>query len=565
MATNNKRLPGDARVADIARAQFRRDNKQVSLKSLSPEAMQARYRDSINTPNPLDNTDRLSLDLESQMQLPVSEIDPYDKNPRVGENDRYGEIKESIRVSKVLSPLVVTRRPGSTRFMVGAGGNTRLKATQELFAETGDPKFETLFVTYRPWQSESSVLVAHLVENELRGEMNFWDRANGVWSLKAEIEAESASKSLSLRQLHGELNKRGLSTSITLLSFYGFAIEQLGELGVATARITQLSVREMQPVFNQLSSYFMAHGHTEEAWNALRRDTLKGLADSLEASMFEQAAEGNRRTVRPLDPAEIIVAMESAVATELAQSVAQISAMRQLAKDFPNASIDELKLRYRNANATPVVAPASVSKPSETPRTPASTLQPAPSRHEPKPATGAVRAAEIPVEADSGAGDPADDSDNENHVPALELDPSGAVRAAIIDFTRSCGVADLLRLQDDLPMGYFMEIPADELAIDLDEQQPYRHIGWWIGATHSGQIDGDLSALLPDDSLWRQAQRMEAGQDDTALQWYIENPLGSPPGLIELAQWLMRVPAHVLADYEQLLHALRVLRTRSEH
>lgn len=562
MATTSKRLPGDARVADIARAKFQRENKQMSLKNLSPEALQARYRESINAQNPLDNTDRLSLELESQMQLPVSEIDSYDKNPRVGENDRYGEIKESIRVSKVLSPLVVTRRPGSTRFMVGAGGNTRLKATQELFAETGDPKFETLFVTYRPWQSESSVLVAHLVENELRGEMNFWDRANGVWSLKAEIEAESGGKSLSLRQLHGELNKRGLSVGLAMLSYYGFAIEHLGELGVATARISKNSVQEVQPVFNQLASYFLAHGHTEEAWNTLRRDTLKGLAASLEESMFEQASEGNRRTVRPLDPAEIIVAMEAAVGSKLAQSTAQISAMRQLAKAFPNASIDELKLRHRNATETPADPPPDKQVASL--GAPASPAQPAPSRHEPKPVTGAVRAAEVPVEADKGAIDRLDVPGSVAQDSSVELDPREAVRTAIINFTRSCGVADLLRLQDDLPMGYFMEIPADEVAIDLDEQQPYRHIGWWIGATHSGQIDGELSALLPSESLWRQAQRMEAGQDETALQWYIENPLGSPPGLIELAQWLMRVPAHVLADYEQLLHALRVLRTHSE-
>lgn len=144
------------------------------------------------------------------MTLPVMDILHYDKNPRKAINDQYDVIKESIRSTKQLtSPLVVTRRPGQDKFMVGKGGNTRLTALQELFSETGDAAFQYVVVTYTPWLSESSTLSAHLVENELRGEMIFWDKAKAYADLKQMIESETGNP-LSARAFEQTLKERGL-------------------------------------------------------------------------------------------------------------------------------------------------------------------------------------------------------------------------------------------------------------------------------------------------------------------------------------------------------------------
>ncbi|MBK6744543.1 MAG: hypothetical protein IPG66_16900 [Hydrogenophilales bacterium] len=151
------RLPKGVSVGDAARSALQRQPTQPEgSKRLSPEDLRARMvKESLNVGLPNDNSAQLSIDTESQMTLPVMEILLYDKNPRQTINDQWDAIKESIRSTKRLnSPLVVTRRPGEKKYMVGKGGNTRLAILQELFAETSDQDFQYTVVTYTPWKSE---------------------------------------------------------------------------------------------------------------------------------------------------------------------------------------------------------------------------------------------------------------------------------------------------------------------------------------------------------------------------------------------------------------------------
>lgn len=562
----SKRLPGDARVADLAHAKLIKDQRNKgtagpSIRTLSPDELQARVSRSVNIANPADNTDSLSQEMEGLIQLKISDVDPYDKNPRQHENERYDDIKESIRVTNVLSPLVVTRRPGAPRYMVGAGGNTRLKAQQELWAETGEARFEYLLGIYRPWASEVTTLVSHLAENELRGGLTFWDRANGVWALKREIEVELG-KHLSLRQLRDEMLARGLRVAIGVLSFYGFAVEQLGELGPATSRLTHPIIRDLQPPITQLQRYTMLTGLTEDDWTALRAEALKPLANVLAQDAYEEDESEGTKKICPLDPARIITNLERAVAARLNEPVADVQALRQLAETYPKASLEELRLRHRNASAA---VPPPIVRPTPSPlnedATPAVPTGNGSGAVEPSPVIAAEkRQARSPERTESeddelNATDPADDD------PDLDTDanPHGSATDAIVAFTRACGVADLLRLCEALPSGYYMEIPAAGTFLDGDEAQPYRYAGWWIAAMHSGQIDGEHSDRMPEDSLWRQVQRMEAGHDEHALQWHIETTLGNPPGLVELGQWFLHCPDHVLASHETLLRSLRSL------
>ena len=79
---------------------------------------------------------RGSLDqFEHQIELTVDDIRPYENNPRRSVNVKFDDIKESIRTSGLRLPLTVTRRPGESHYIVEAGGNTRLLALQQLWAE----------------------------------------------------------------------------------------------------------------------------------------------------------------------------------------------------------------------------------------------------------------------------------------------------------------------------------------------------------------------------------------------------------------------------------------------
>lgn len=200
---------------------------------------------------------------DCQIEVGVDEIRPYDHNPRRADNAKYAEIKESIRAGGLRNPFTVTRRPGETHFIVEAGGNTRLQILRELWAETGDERFRRIKALFRPWRSESHVLAAHLIENDQRGDMRFWDKANGVVALKAQLEAEQDA-TLSLRQIEEALKRIGLPVSPARLSQYLFATERLATLGTAVADLAGLDVRILQPRLNVLKRLAQARASIDE-------------------------------------------------------------------------------------------------------------------------------------------------------------------------------------------------------------------------------------------------------------------------------------------------------------
>jgi ParB family protein of integrating conjugative element (PFGI_1 class) len=200
---------------------------------------------------------------ESQIELAVDEIQPYEHNPRRAANPKFDDIKESIRTSGLRSPLTVTRRPGDSHFIVEAGGNTRLLALRQLWAETRDPRFRKLVVLFRPWRSESHVLTAHLIENEQRGEMTFWDKACGIVALKSRLESEQGG-TLTLRPLEDALHSLGLAVNTATLGLHLFATERLRTLGEAVADLSGLDVKTMQPRLNALKRYAQSRSSISE-------------------------------------------------------------------------------------------------------------------------------------------------------------------------------------------------------------------------------------------------------------------------------------------------------------
>jgi len=163
-----------------------------------------------------------------ELRLPISEIDPYDRNPRTGRNPEFEAIKESIRQRGIDSPIGVTCRPGAARYMVAAGGNTRLLATRELYEETQDPRFSTIPAVVRAWQSESHALIGHLIENETRGDLSFIERARAVRAASELLTAEGG-QLLSQRQLAETLKGRGYRVSQGLISQYEYVVDRLAE------------------------------------------------------------------------------------------------------------------------------------------------------------------------------------------------------------------------------------------------------------------------------------------------------------------------------------------------
>jgi ParB family protein of integrating conjugative element (PFGI_1 class) len=160
----------------------------------------------------------------------VSRIKSYEHNPRRVENIVYDRIKSSISRDGLAQPLVVTQRPGETDFVVHAGGNTRLRILKELFAETGDSRFGTVACIVRGWSRETDVLLAHLKENDLRGELVFVDKALATMNAKHLLEQEEGMGELSQTHLAETLAERGYSLSQGLISQMVYTVERLQPL-----------------------------------------------------------------------------------------------------------------------------------------------------------------------------------------------------------------------------------------------------------------------------------------------------------------------------------------------
>jgi len=226
-----------------------------------------RVAESLSVGNPGNNARSLPPHagplVECQIELGIEEIRPYEHNPRRTRNAKFEDIKESIRAGGLRSPVTVTQRPGEAHYIVESGGNTRLLALRQLWAETKDPRFRRLVVLFRPWRSETQVLTAHLIENEQRGDMSFWDRATGIVALKTRLEAEQG-RALTLRPLEDALHGLGLAVNTATLALYLYATDRLRALGEVVPDLAGLDVKTLQPRLNALRRYAHTRAGIEE-------------------------------------------------------------------------------------------------------------------------------------------------------------------------------------------------------------------------------------------------------------------------------------------------------------
>lgn len=162
-------------------------------------------------------------------RVPIDQIRVYARNPRRALNPEYDRIKQSIRERGLEQPLIVADSADGSGYVVSAGGNTRLTILKELRAEAGDDRFATVECVVRPWESEASVLMAHLRENDLRGALSFIDRAHAIVELQKLLEAQEG-KRLSQRQLAARLTESGYAVSQTLISSMVYAVEVVAPL-----------------------------------------------------------------------------------------------------------------------------------------------------------------------------------------------------------------------------------------------------------------------------------------------------------------------------------------------
>lgn len=219
------------------------------------------------------------------LTIRVPELQPYDRNPRKDPNERFEDIKNSLRESGAKTvTLEVTRRDGDDYFMVAKGGNTRLMALKELWSETYDAKYEEITCIYRAWQGDLVALAAHWIENNLRGDMTFMDQALEMQTLKEELQKHLGVE-LSLRKFIEEVAKFGVVLSPSKANYMFFTATKLLILGNQGKLLNQLNVKKIQPICQQMVRLGASSGLVEDdVYGQIINPALRILTESLRLS-----------------------------------------------------------------------------------------------------------------------------------------------------------------------------------------------------------------------------------------------------------------------------------------
>lgn len=226
-------------------------------------AQQEANRQRTGTGNPFPAREPGEFNGTALIRLKVADVDPYEDNPRQAPNAKFQEIKDSIRARGLDQRLIVTKRPGAQRYILAKGGKTRLQALQELAQE--DKKFEAIDFELVKYESESELLVAHMVENHQHETMTFWDTASGFLLLRSKRSKE-LQRTVSNREFAEELKKLGFKVDNHTLGEYEFLHQVLNPLGNLARTMGPGDVRNtIRPQFNAIFEISRALGRTERS------------------------------------------------------------------------------------------------------------------------------------------------------------------------------------------------------------------------------------------------------------------------------------------------------------
>lgn len=448
--------------------------------------------------------DPLKPMLRSDLRL--HQLRTYDHNPRRQRNPRYDEIKDSIRAQGGLTtPITVTRRPGYDWYMVESGGNTRLQILQELYAETGDERFNSVPVVFRPWESESHVLTRHLIENELRGDMVLIDKALALAALKEQIEA-TAEGPISRNEYLKRVAALGYTVSKRTVIVLEYAATVLYPLiptalqaGLGRSPIERL--RKLETVIRAYWQQKVPPEHADafdELWpEYLRRHD----AEVLQIDRFQREFEG-------------VLAETAGMSLQFARL--EIDEAMRTGKDADIDDAPEARADTAPAALPAPAVPETAELPEPTPEPAAAPPAAPPVDHIPAPvrtaAPAPVRQIIEPDAADAGDEEAHDDEAQPAALPGRSLVHSPAATshadadpaAVLVDLrtevaSHAFNLARMFRLDCYLKFpepdtacgyGYLVDLPIRPMTAGKDADNNILRCGiWWLLASLSGQHD----------------------------------------------------------------------------
>lgn len=488
----------------------------TSQRKFTPEEIRQRMiANRMTVANPPSAPDVAS---RSTIRLKITDVEPYNHNPRTKQNEKFYEIKESIRQNGIEQKVLVTKRPGATHYIAAKGGNTRVLAARAVWEETQEDCHLWYDFDYVEYTNEIDLMAGHLRENDQRSDLCFWDRAAGYLLLKEQLEQQEQ-RELSLSEFSRHLENTGFRVSRPLLSVFRFAVDNLSGLGQGTTKLSGTDVQErIQPALASLNR-LATKLQMPETWVStvilsqclelarLRHEQVgevdvPGLVESFyqkAASLWDVPRPGIDTMLHLLDT------VPDMTPETLRSAAVGISARHGKGNDQGDGGQPRLLPEDKQPDAGG--EPPGQSPAGPTPSTPTSSSRIQGAAERPPgimPGTSLSSADHSPALAAT--------------TPSLSI-PSDNPQAYFWDvltrFADACGLGACLRETDHLPLGFLVEppeLPEGDPPLDAQAAEgiaPQRYYGWWWLVHLSQQNTPPGLCVVPEDSYFAQCSRSE--------------------------------------------------------
>lgn len=488
---------------------------------------------------------RSDMDMSFSL-LSVDDVEPYEHNPRTQPNPLYDEIKASIQADGITNAITVTRRPGQERYTTYGGGNTRLMIAKELF-KAGDQRFARLHVIVKAWAGHARTIAAHLAENKMRGDISFWENAQGVNTFKAELEKERG-KPLTASELNAELKTMGLGFGLKVLQNFAFAVEFLAPIG-PWLRATEVNtvIRPLMGALHQLGDRLGRRVDVQQAIQETLRGHASMMAAQAAAKSVQQQQAGSEEKVTPptLDVPLLVQDLHETVAALLKLDARAVPAMISALESDARISAETLR---QVKVAPPAAAPALMPTPHQPPL--AGMLAPVTTARAPAPMAAPAAKPPVPAYAPDLPAPLPDSSLLMAESPNANL--QGLVLEHLSNLNDVVPLHDILCHAQSMPFGYLADLPEQDIAHASGQALPEAQVVlraalWKVLAALSGQYDRRVTATITDVNASRWTQAVARG------------PQGFEEACLEAAtvqvQSLDGQPAIALPDLYQVLAA----------
>jgi ParB family protein of integrating conjugative element (PFGI_1 class) len=461
---------------------------------------------------PIPSLDPRADEDDSFSILPIGEVETYEYNPRTGNNPRYDDIRASIIADGITNPITVTRRPESSKYHPYGGGNTRLSIAKELQA-SGDTRFNTLKVIVKAWPGDANVISAHLAENENRGDISFWEKAQGVATFKKAHEKEHGAV-LSTGDLGRELKSHGINFGVRVIQNFAFAVEHLSPIG------PWLKATEVNEILRPAISGAMTVATKFDVQRSIFEPVLLKHRDQVLATItYNKEAEEFQRKPVELDAADLVADLHEALAMAVGVTPEIMPLMISAVESNSRITSEELKAIQIRKPVEPKQSPAPNASNASASQGQQRVLTgmlagvpPAPAAP-PTPPTNQTPAVRSASQASMGQEDqsvPIVSSLQRN--PGLPEnvgtdDPTAHVLSLVLDISDLALLHDCILHVKDMPFGYCMDLPKnlEQMGDEAlpDGQVQIRAASWKFLASLSGQLDPQWFTHVSEDiSNW---------------------------------------------------------------